>query len=165
MHRAAFCLAALLAAAFATGAAKAHEVKNEGMAIKHPWVRGTVQGTAATAGYAKITNTGKAADRLIGASLEGAEKAELHETAVENGIARMRPIEGGLLIEPGRTVELKPAGAHIMFSGLKTTYDEDSYVDGTLIFEKAGTVKLDFFVETSAKPASPPADGHGDHAP
>lgn len=158
MVKAVFSFILLLAGALAVPAS-AHEAHSGGISVKHPWIRATSKGMGVTAGYAKITNQGKVADKLLGASLEGAGKAELHQTTIENGVAKMRPLEGGLVIEPGATVELKPAGAHLMFSDLKTTYDQDSYVDGTLVFEKAGALKLDFYVEKGA--ASPTSGGAG----
>ncbi len=68
---------------------------SQNAAIDHPWIRATPKGSAVTAGYLTVSNHGKAADRLIGASLQGAGSAELHETTIENGIARMRPLRDG----------------------------------------------------------------------
>ena len=143
-----FLKSAIAAATLLAGAAPlaAHDVKAGGLQIVHPFVRATPKGTAVTAGYVKITNTGKDADKLIGASMAGAEKAELHTTLMEDGIAKMRPLAGGLAIGPGETVELKTSGAHIMFTGLTKSLSEDTYIDGTLVFEKAGTVAIEYAV-------------------
>ena len=59
-----FALAALLA--LAAGAASAHEYKIGTLEIGHPWARATPKGASVAAGYLKVTNTGKEADRLIG---------------------------------------------------------------------------------------------------
>lgn len=128
------------------GIAQAHEVIAKDLAISHPWVRATPKGTTLTAGYVKIKNTGKEAEKLIGASMTGAEKGELHTTIVADGIAKMRPLADGVVIGPGETVELKPAGSHIMFTGLGKSLTEDTYVPGTLVFEKAGKVVLEYAV-------------------
>ena len=128
------------------GPLAAHDVTVKGLQIMHPYVRATPKGMAVTAGYVKITNTGKEADKLIGASMAGAETAELHTTIMEDGIAKMRPLKDGLAIGPGETIELKTSGAHIMFTGLTKSLSEDTYVDGTLVFEKAGTVQMEYAV-------------------
>jgi copper(I)-binding protein len=128
-------------------AVAAHEISAKSLQIVHPFVREAAGGSKVTAGYAKITNTGKEADRLIGASLKTAEKAELHATVIEDGVAKMRPQPDGIPIGPGATVELKPGSFHIMFLGLKSSPEPDQFVDGSLTFEKAGTVPIEFYVE------------------
>ena len=127
----------------------AHEIRRKTFDIRHPWVRATPKGTATTAGYVKITNIGKSADRLIGATLEGAAKAELHQTVIQNGVASSKEVEGGILIEPGKTVELKPGGLRIMFLILSKSSTEDTYLNGTLTFEKTGRIEVEFFVEAA----------------
>ena len=97
-------------------------------------------------GYVRITNTGAEADRLIGVSLSGAKSAEIHEMRTEAGVMRMRPLEKGLEIAPGGTTELAPNGYHIMFMGLSASLREGDRVTGALVFEKAGTVPVEFSV-------------------
>jgi periplasmic copper chaperone A len=128
----------------------AHEITRDGVQISHPWVRETPKGTGTAAGYAKITNSGKEPERLIGASINGAASAELQSTIVENGVGEMSQQAGGIAISPGETIELRPGSLHIMFLGLTTSLDADQYVDGTLIFEKAGTIAMEYFVEPLA---------------
>ncbi len=145
----------------ALGPAIGHEIKAKSLQIDHPWIRVTPKGSAVTAGYLTITNKGKMTDYLTGASLEGAGGAEIHQTVVEEGIARMRPVPGGVEIGPGQTVSLEPNGLHIMFTDLKNSYEADTYFDGTLTFRSAGTVKVEFFVESgSGKPHPSPDAGH-----
>ncbi len=150
-------IAALLA--LAAGSANAHELVHKGIKLVHPWVREAPKGAEAVPAYVKITNTGEKADRLVAASLKGADKAEIHETIVSGGASIIRPLPDGVAIKPGETVELKPDGPHIMFLGLKTSLDADQYVDGSLTFEKAGKMPIDFYVE--ARPEG--AEGHGNH--
>ena len=92
----------------------------------------------------KITNTGTAPDRLISGSSDVASKFEVHEMTMENGVAKMRPIKGGLEIKPGETVELKPGSFHVMFVGLKKPLASGEHIKGTLVFEKAGTLECRF---------------------
>ena len=139
-----------LALVLSAASVAAHEIKSKIFTIDHPWVRATPKGVAVTAGYLSVTNTGTIADRLIGAKLTGAGAGELHETKIEDGITKMRPLRDGIALEPGQTITLEPSGRHIMFLDLKTTFEADSYVDGQLMFANAGEVPVEFFVEASA---------------
>ncbi len=39
--------------------------------------------------------------------------------AMNNGVMTMRPLDKGLLIDPGKTVKLAPGGSHLMLFDLK----------------------------------------------
>jgi len=60
---------------------------------------------------------------------------------------RMRQLEKGLEIAPGETIKLKPGSYHLMMIGLKQPYQEGEAVKGSMTFEKAGTVDIEFVVE------------------
>ena len=49
-----------------------------------------------------------------------ADKVEVHEMSMNNGVMKMRPVEGGLTIDPGKTVKLAPSGYHLMIMDLKS---------------------------------------------
>ena len=80
---------------------------------------------------------------------------------MEQGVAKMRPVEGGLEIKPGETVELKPGSFHVMLMGLKQPLQKGEKVKGTLEFEKAGKVDIEFAVE--ALGATAPTAGEHQH--
>ena len=127
--------------------------------IAGPWSRATPRGASVAAGYVTIKNTGTTADRLVGGASDAAAKFEVHEMSMDGGVMKMRPIQGGLEIKPGQTVELKPQGLHIMFVGLKKPLKQGDHVKATLEFEKAGKVQVDFDVTGMGGPAHPAA-GH-----
>jgi hypothetical protein len=79
--------------------------------------------------------------------------------AMEQGIAKMRPVQGGLEIKPGETVELKPGSFHAMLMGLKQQLQKGQKVKGTLEFEKAGKVEIEYAVEAVGA-TSPASSGH-----
>jgi copper(I)-binding protein len=81
---------------------------------------------------------------------------------MDNGVMKMRPVEGGLEIKPGETITLKPSGSHIMLVHLKHPLEQGKMVEATLQFEKAGTVKIEFPVAAigAATPGTPSGDGH-----
>jgi copper(I)-binding protein len=139
----------LFAAALAltAGSAAAHEYKAGSIEIKHPWSRATPKGSEVAGGYMKLINTGKEPDRLIGGSVPIAGKFEIHEMSMDGGVMKMRMLPKGIEIKPGQTVELKPGSYHLMFVGLKEPFEKGKRVKGTLQFEKAGTVDVEYAVE------------------
>ena len=52
-----------------------------------------------------------------------------------------------LQFKPGETVELKPSSFHIMMMGLKQPIEKRKPFKGSLVFEKAGTVEIQYKVE------------------
>lgn len=124
----------------------AASVKLGALVIEAPWTRATPAGAKVAGGYMAITNTGSTPDRLIGGSFPLAGRFEVHEMAVTNGVMTMRELAKGLEIAPGQKVELKPGGLHVMFMDLKSPLREGQPVKGTLVFEKAGTVEIEYRV-------------------
>jgi copper(I)-binding protein len=117
------------------------------LVIEAPWTRATPGGAQVGGAYLKITNTGAEADRLVGGSLPIATAVEVHEMSMTDGVMKMRKLERGLEIKPGQTVELKPGGYHLMFTGLRQALQQGRPVKGTLQFEKAGSVEVEYRVE------------------
>jgi periplasmic copper chaperone A len=153
-------LATLLAlCAMLIAPAVAHEYTVGSLHIGHPWSRATPKGATIGAGYLKITNNGTAPDRLLGGSSEAAKSFELHVMSMENGVMKMRPVEGGIEIKPGETVEFKPESYHAMFVGLKEPLVQGHRVKATLEFAKAGKVAVEFVVESVGA-----RQGNDDHA-
>lgn len=130
-----------------SSAAYGQDYKVGAIEIDHPWSRAVPKGSSVAAGYMTIKNTGAAPDRLVSASTPIAAKAQVHEMSMDNGIMKMRPVEGGLEIKPGQTVELKPGSFHLMITGLKQRIEKGKPFKGTLVFEKAGPVDVTFSVE------------------
>jgi hypothetical protein len=125
------------------------------LVIESPWSRATPGGAKVAGGYMRITNTGQEPDRLVGGTLPQAGRFEVHEMSMAGDVMRMRPLESGLAIAPGATVELKPGGHHIMFMDLKEPLGEGRVVKGTLQFEKAGTVEVEYAVRSIAARGEP----------
>lgn len=152
-------LAAMLLLAMAN-ALWAHGYKAGDLEIGHPWSRATPAGAKVAAGYLVIRNHGASPDRLLSVTGEIAGRAEIHEMSVDAaGVMTMRPIDGGLEIPAGGDVALKPGSFHIMFMDLKRGATEGERFKGTLTFEKAGSVEIEFAVD--AMGGGEPA--HGSH--
>ncbi len=69
--------------------------------VGKPWSRATPKGAKVAGAYMTITNKGTAPDRLVGGSTSAASGFEVHSMVMEQGVAKMRPVEGGLEIKPG----------------------------------------------------------------
>lgn len=140
--------------------APAHDFKAGDITVDHPWSRATPAAAKVASGFATIKNTGSEADRLLSASGEIAGRTEIHEMAVDaNGVMTMRPLPDGVEIPAGATVELKPGAIHLMLMELGSRPKESEKFNGTLTFEKAGTVNVVFDVQAMGQGHS----GHGDH--
>ena len=126
--------------------------------IAQPWARATPPTAEAGGGFLAITNTGTTPDRLIAVKSPAAAKVEIHEMKMDGNIMRMREVEKGIEIPPGATVELKPGGFHVMFTGLKAPFAKDAKVPLTLVFEKAGSIDVELMVQ--AMGAAAPAAKH-----
>jgi copper(I)-binding protein len=153
--------AALIAAAMALAApaALAHDYKAGAIEIGHPWARATPRGASVAAGYLKLTNAGSTPDRLVGGTSEAAGGVEIHEMTMTDGVMHMRPLKDGLELKPGQTVELKSGSFHLMMVGLKQQLQQGQRIKGTLIFEKAGPVDIEYQVEgIGGAPGAAPAN-------
>ena len=137
----------MLMACLVGSSVRADEVKAGDLVISQAWSRATPNGAKIGAGYLTIENKGATADRLIGISADVAGKVELHEMAMNDGVMRMRPVEGGLTIDPGKTVKLAPNGYHLMIMDLKSPLKQGEKVPVTLEFEKAGKVAVTLDVQ------------------
>jgi periplasmic copper chaperone A len=67
--------------------------------------------------------------------------------SMDGGVMKMREVKEGVVIAPGATVELKPGGFHIMMVNLSKPLAKGEKVKGSLTFEKAGKVEVEFAVE------------------
>jgi copper(I)-binding protein len=126
-----------LAQDFAAGAMKVSEV----------WTREVPPASKVAGGYMTITNTGTEPDTLVGGSVVGAGAFELHRMETVGGVMKMREIKPGLVIKPGETVVLKPGSSHAMLLDLRTLPKVGQPIKGTLIFEKAGKIDIEYKVE------------------
>ena len=140
-----FAFAALLALIGAP--AHAQEVKAADLVITQAWSRATPGGAKIAGGFLTIENKGTTPDRLVSGSADIVGKVEIHEMAMNSGVMTMRPLDKGLVIEPGKTVKLAPGGYHLMLMDLKQPLKQGDKVPLTLEFEKAGKVALSLDVQ------------------
>ncbi|QTG17493.1 copper chaperone PCu(A)C (plasmid) [Agrobacterium tumefaciens] len=153
---------ALIAATGVPVSSDAHDFKAGSLELKHPWSAKAPPVAPVLGAYLVIVNTGEEADRLVGGSTPAAERLELHESTLVDGVARMRPAKQGIEIQAGETVKLQPGGAHIMLVNPRQRPGEGEKFKATLQFEKAGPVEVEFVVQSKAEAPSASQD-HGAH--
>jgi copper(I)-binding protein len=140
-------LAAAVIVPAAVGAAPATPI-----AVVGAWIR-PVQVGMNGAGYMTLVNRGGLADRLIGASSPVAAQVSVHRSLEIGGVMTMRAIPV-LDVAGGARVSLAPGGLHLMLEGLRRPLAPGQRVPVTLIFAKAGRVRITLVVRVGA-PAMP----------
>ena len=123
--------------------------------VERAWSRPAMQGRVGVA-YLTIVDHG-AADRLTGVSSPVAEKAELHESFTEGGVAKMRPV-ASLAVEQSKPVVLAPGGYHIMLIGLRQPLKQGDVFPVTLNFVNAGQVTAQVSVGQPGTATTTPMD-------
>lgn len=114
------------------------------LVIENPWARESVTPTGAA--YLVIRNQGDTGDRLIGVSSDVAETVQIHESQMQDGVMRMRPVEAVDVPAHGAAM-LEPGGIHVMLIGLKAPLEEGQSFTLTLTFEHAGEVEIMTMIE------------------
>lgn len=141
-----FASALSLASILSLTNAQAHEIKFKDLVIGHPWARPSPMAKGVAAGFMTITNKGTADDRLVKASASISGKTQIHDMKMVGDVMKMQELSEGILIPAGQTVALKPKSLHLMFLDVKEELMEGEEFTGTLTFEKAGTVPVEFEV-------------------
>jgi len=123
-------IATLLLSACSSGAA--------GPVIEDPWIRSNPNGI----GAAYLTVTMPADDRLTAAEVDAsvAGRVEVHEVIDDEGMMRMREIDGGIPLPAGSPVQLRPGGYHLMLLDMPGMLEIGSTVDVTLRFAAADAI-------------------------
>jgi copper(I)-binding protein len=136
--------AAMMALTLGPGPAAAESAAegDSDIVVERAWARATPPGAATGSAYLTVTNAGNVADRLLGATTPAAERIEVHEMSVTDGVMRMRPLAEGLAIEPGASAALAPGGAHLMLIGVTEPLVAGETIDLTLTFERAGDIPV-----------------------
>ena len=147
------------ASVLAAFTAQAHDYKVGDLQIGHPYTRTTPPGATTAGAYLSIDNKGKAADKLLRAFSPAAGLVELHSMSMDGNVMRMRAVPA-IDVAPGATVKLAPGGLHVMLQELKRPLKKDERVPLTLVFQRAGEVKVELAVQDAVAAAS----GHDAHA-
>lgn len=159
IHRimiAAVSTAFLASSAWALDSANAGAIK-----ITQAWSRATTTSGQNGVVFMTIENSGSTGDRLIAATTPVSEKAELHTHTNDNGVMRMRPVDG-INLSPGAAITLAPGGLHVMLMSVKAPLVKGKSFPLTLTFEKAGAATVDVSIQGAGDASMMAPMGMGD---
>lgn len=145
------------------------EVKNggpwkiEGILIEQAWARVVPGGSNSGAVYLTIHNTSLTDDLLLAVDSAAARETAVHQSVVEDDIAKMKPMPFGVDVKSGAEVIMKPGSMHIMLTGLTGALQPGDQLPVTMVFREAGKLELD--VPVLPLGAKDPAVSHGGHKP
>jgi periplasmic copper chaperone A len=132
---------------FSSAVAHAQTVSLGNIEIEHPYTWASPPGARVGGAFMVLHNKGKEADKLVRASTPVAGVTEIHDHIKENGVMKMRAVPH-IVIEPGKSVALKPGSFHLMFFELKRAAKAGEKFPVTLEFEKAGKTTVQVEVES-----------------
>lgn len=112
--------------------------------VHDAWVRLLPPSVKTTAAYLTLNST--QLDRLIAVESPIAEKVEMHESVMENGMMSMSQITSVLLTE-NTDATLSPQGKHLMMIGLKRPLVKGESIELKLSFEKNDALIVNATVE------------------
>ncbi|MEZ5955870.1 MAG: copper chaperone PCu(A)C [Hyphomonadaceae bacterium] len=139
-----------------TASSEAHEMSaGASVAAIDAWAAPTPAGVDVAAGYMTITNSAGAADHLLSATSQRAQRVEVHEMSMDGGVMRMRQLER-LEIPAHGEMQLRPGGNHLMFFGIHEPFEQGQEIPVRLVFEHAGAIDVTLPVRRTA-----PADHNG----
>lgn len=148
-----FALTLLTSAAFAMNHAQhgasqaaggdAHfEPRTEaGLTLSKFWVRASIGMAPNSAAYGRIAIE-QGTDRLISAASPLVDTIELHEHIHDQGVMRMREVEGGFTIAEGQPLVMQPGGYHIMLLGVRSALAAGETLPLTLTLASGQTIEL-----------------------
>ena len=106
--------------------------------------------------------TSDKAVKLVGVNSVAAEASEIHEMSMQGDVMKMRQVNE-VVIDAGKSIELKPGSYHIMLMNLKKPVQAGSTVNLNLEFLDADGKKQIVKVKAEARAAAKQDAGHAHH--
>ena len=122
----------------------AHQFQKNHININHPHIK-FVSSSDSAAGYMKIVNMGFETDRLLRVLTNFAD-TELLDSQINDGTVTTKKVDF-IEIPPQKAKPLKPGTHHIMLSNFSIEFTEGMSLEGYLVFEKAGEIRVLFETE------------------
>ena len=136
----------LLLIIFYSFTSHAHKFEAENMIIDHPWMKVFNNNGA---GYFKIKNIGQTDIELLEVVSENVNNIEMHTIIMEEGVSKMRPIKGGVIVKAGESLEFKPMGYHLMFFDINEKLIEGELMNAYFRFKNSKGLLVKFKVESN----------------
>lgn len=112
--------------------------------VTDSWAPTTPPNAPTAAIYVQIENGTDEADRLVDVVIDRCDAIELHTTDIdEDRIMRMRPASAAALAIPaGGSLEMAPAGLHVMCIGLDAPFRAGEILDLDIILESGTSFEV-----------------------
>jgi periplasmic copper chaperone A len=138
-------------AIMAAGAALAHHAGDTfevgDLVVSHAWTYETAEAGHSTKVYLTIQNDGDVPDRLIDASVDFAGQVVMQAQAIgSDGTLGVHNI-GAIAVEPGQVLTLQPGAIWLELEGVQRHFSHGQFFHLDLVFETAGAVEIDVWVE------------------
>ncbi len=127
--------------------AGATDARAGGLALSHPWFR-LVMPSLPAAGYFTLSNSGAAAQSLVGASSPGCGMLMLHRSINQSGQERMVMVQS-VAVPPHGKVSFAPGGYHMMCMSPNAALRPGQSVPVTLRFADGGSLTASFPVRNA----------------
>jgi copper(I)-binding protein len=130
--------------------------------VTNATVRLLPPGVPNTAAYFSIQNSSDTSQTLIGASVDFASKAEIHNHVLMNDMMSMQQ-QSEVVIQPGESIQFSPGGLHIMLFGLKQPLHEGQSVTFSLHTKEGESIRITAIVARPKAPAHSAPSAHSHH--
>lgn len=121
--------------------------------VQDAYARSSTKLAKTGAAFMVLMNKGGEDDRLIDVRSSAAKRVELHTHVSDgNGVMQMKKVDEGFPVPAGGKHALARGGDHVMFMGLNKPFAQGDMIPLTLVFEKAGEMKIDVPVDLTRKP-------------
>ncbi|QDH69312.1 copper chaperone PCu(A)C [Marilutibacter alkalisoli] len=130
----------------------------EGIVVSDAWTRAMAPGAKVAGGFMTLRNEGGGDDRLVSVASPAAERVEIHEMRMADGVMQMRHLADGLPLPAGSEVVLRPGDYHLMFFDPAEPFVEGGEIPVTLNFEHTGELEVVFKVMGLGATSSMPED-------
>lgn len=112
------------------------------LSVEDLYIRATPPNSKNSAAFMVIKNTDKKEIKLLSAGSEIADRVELHQHVMEDGLMKMRQVKE-IMIPGGGSVALQPGGYHVMFLNLKQPLEEGQSISLSLSFDNGQQLSLE----------------------
>jgi copper(I)-binding protein len=113
------------------------------------WVRGTVPAQRTTGAFVTLESSEEA--KVVGVKSSVAKTAEIHSSAMKDGVMHMQAIDA-LALPAGKRVTLEPGGLHVMLMGLAKALGEGDTVPLTFTIEDRRGKRTTLEVKATVRP-------------
>ena len=120
--------------------------------VTNAWIPQAPPGASTMAGYLVLKNTGDQIVNVVSAKSDRFGEVSLHKTVIEDGMARMRPLDD-VEVAPGKTFTFAPGGNHLMLMDPVSAVAPGEKIAVDLELSDGSTLQASFDVRAAGEAA------------